>query len=58
MTVDKNFKRKVRERMERTGERYAAARSAMEKGLPEPVKRVVAGVLPEPRMGFPKKQPW
>lgn len=29
MTIDKNFKAKVRARMERTGERYTTARAAL-----------------------------
>jgi len=36
MTVDKNFKKKVRERMAKTGERYTTARAALLAGKPVP----------------------
>ena len=36
MTKHESFKRRVRERMEKTGERYGAARRALLGGLAEP----------------------
>ena len=39
MTIAKNLKRKVRERMARTGERYMTALRAIGEGRPEPTQK-------------------
>ncbi|MGW0227628.1 hypothetical protein ACWDWO_04895 [Actinopolymorpha singaporensis] len=50
MTRDAAFKRRVRARMARTGERYAAARAQLaDRTAPEPGDEPAAGIAPETR---------
>jgi len=59
MTINKNLKKRVRARMERTGEKYTRALFCIERGIPEPMSdaQVVAeygeslGVEIGPRQG-------
>ncbi len=51
MTTRKGFKRLVRDRMARTGERYAAARRALVTAAGEPTPATQSGVIPTARDG-------